>query len=209
MLSAGNQPSRDLLTQAGGGGDLRSRNRRIFDKSRRQVRLISSLLGLKFKSARDDWKCQRKTPPNSHFIQAERRPEQSALKPGDSDGFAQSLKETEGAGQPGSNSAHLCSCGPCVGLFIISTQHTQTWNIAPLSHWVLPAGKKRGAWRCRRNANECPLCSPRLCLVLQLHCSPAERRRPCPGSDCNVSSRSLRSDTTPHVLAINQRLQPH
>lgn len=65
MLSKGNQPSRDLLTQAEGGGegggDLRSRNRRIFDKSRRQAPLISSLLGLKFTSARDDWKCHRKT----------------------------------------------------------------------------------------------------------------------------------------------------
>lgn len=69
-------------------------------------------------------------------------------------------------GQLSSNSANLCDSGLHVGLFIISRQHTQTWNIALRRRWVLAAGKKQGARRCRRNANECPLSSLRFHLLL-------------------------------------------
>lgn len=68
-------------------------------------------------------------------------------------------------GQLSSNSANLCDSGLHVGLFIISRQHTQTWNIALRRRWVLAAGKKQGARRCRRNANECPLSSLRFHLL--------------------------------------------
>lgn len=111
-------------------------------------------------------------------------------------GWAQPVNVTDRAGQPGCNSAHLHDAG----LFIISRQHTQAWNIAAPSHWVLPAGKKQGAWRRRRNANERPLLRPRDCVWCSSS-TPALFR-------VFLLPLSL-SDTEPHVLTINQRLQPH
>lgn len=106
-----------------------------------------------------------------------------------SKGLAQPLNETVGAGRRGCVSAHLCGSGLCGRLFIISRQHTRAWNIAPPSHRVLPAGKKQGAWRCGRNANE---------------------RRRCLGSEANVnSSPRLFAATAPQVPTINQHLRPY
>lgn len=70
-------------------------------------------------------------------------------------------------GQLSSNLTNLCDSDPLVGLFIISRQHTQAWNIALLRQWVLAAGKKEGVRQCGRNANECPLSSLRFHLLLR------------------------------------------
>lgn len=76
------------------------------------------------------------------------------------------MNEIDRVGQLGSNSANLYDSGPLVGLFIISRQHTQAWNITLLRRWVLAAGRKQGVRRCGRNANECPLSSLRFHLLL-------------------------------------------
>lgn len=124
-----------------------------------------------------------------------------------SKGFARALSGTNGAGRRGWDSAHLCESGLRVGLFIISRQHTQAWKTAPPSHRALPAGKKQGARRCRRNANErAPPPPPPRSSPTEIAFSPA----PAWGSDGSVnSSRRLFSDTKPHVPTINQRLQAH
>lgn len=122
-----------------------------------------------------------------------------------SKGLAQPLNETVGAGRRGCVSAHLCGSGLRGRLFIISRQHTRAWNIAPPSHRVLPAGKKQGAWRCGRNANERP--PPHPSPLPEIGFSPGKLRRRSLGSKANVnSSPRLFAATAPHVPTINQHL---
>lgn len=132
-----------------------------------------------------------------------------ALKRGDTEHKVkvspEPLSEIDRVGQPGSNSTNPCDSGPLVGLFIISRQHTRAWNIGLLRHWVLAAGGRNRERGDGRNANECPLSSRGFHSLLWHDAALQSISIPAPGL---IAMLSLFSDSKPHILTINQHLQP-